>query len=89
MKKRLVPAVMVIMLLIGVIHTVFTEGSPMEEIIIQSPNGNVFGVLRLPEAWTWTARLISTKPALPPSAWISAAAGLTPGAAEPCWTCPC
>ena len=42
MKKRLVPAVMVIMLLIGVIHTVFTEGSPMEEIIIQSPNGNVF-----------------------------------------------
>ena len=52
MKKRLVPAVMVIMLLIGVIHTVFTEGSPMEEIIIQSPNGNVFGVLRLPEEKT-------------------------------------
>ena len=52
MKKRLVPAVLMLVMLIGFIHTIFAEGNPMEEIVIQSPNGNVFGVLRLPEGKT-------------------------------------
>ena len=49
MKKRLVPAVLMLVMLISFIHIIFAEGNPMEEIVIQSPNGNVFGVLRLPE----------------------------------------
>lgn len=48
MRKRMFPLLLVLLLLTG--H-VFAE-VPMEEIIIQSPNGNVFGVLQLPEGKT-------------------------------------
>ena len=52
MKKRLIPAVLMLVMLIGFIQTIDAEGTRMEEIVIQSPNGNVYGVLRLPERKT-------------------------------------
>ena len=48
MRKRMFPLILVLLLLTG---NVFAE-VPMEEIIIQSPNGDVFGVLQLPEGKT-------------------------------------
>ena len=48
MRKRLLPVLSAIFFLMVIMHTAFAEES-MEEIIIPSPNGNVFGVLQLPE----------------------------------------
>ena len=48
MRKRMFPLLLLLLLLTG---NAFAE-VPMEEIIIQSPNGNVFGVLQLPEGKT-------------------------------------
>lgn len=52
MVKRMLPVALLVVLMISIMITCYAEETHMEEIIIPSPNGHVYGVFQLPDGET-------------------------------------
>ena len=48
MIRRIIPAFLVLLMMLAVAGSAFTEETSMEEIIIPGPNGDIYGVLKTP-----------------------------------------
>ena len=48
MIRRIIPAFLVLLMMLAVAGSAFTEETSMEEIIIPGPNGTIYGVLKIP-----------------------------------------